>query len=285
MLSGKIHITGISLGCKLMISETIDRSSSEERGVEDKILWTRDLTLSFGALKAVDGVSIDVPRRKITLIIGPNGSGKTSLINTITGVYKPQSGSILYEGRDITGLPPHKINEMGIVRTFQIPQPFLRLTVLENLLISDRAIPRTSILDNMRRRAWVSKEVEVAEKAFKILRFLNLENVWDHYAYQLSGGQLKLLELGRALMNGARLIIMDEPVAGILPTLAHTIFEHMRKVVSELGVTILAIEHRLDIALRYVDHVYAMDRGKIIAWGSPEDVVNNPQVIESYLGG
>jgi branched-chain amino acid transport system ATP-binding protein len=285
MLSGKIHIKGISLGCKLMISETIDRSSNEERGVEDKILWTRDLTLSFGALKAVDGVSIDVPRRKITLIIGPNGSGKTSLINTITGVYKPQSGSILYEGRDITGLPPHKINEMGIVRTFQIPQPFLRLTVLENLLISDRAIPRTSILDNMRRRTWVSKEVEVAEKAFKILRFLNLENVWDHYAYQLSGGQLKLLELGRALMNGARLIIMDEPVAGILPTLAHTIFEHMRKVVSELGVTILAIEHRLDIALRYVDHVYAMHRGKIIAWGSPEDVVNNPQVIESYLGG
>jgi len=268
-----------------MISETIDRSSNEERGVEDKILWTRDLTLSFGALKAVDGVSIDVPRRKITLIIGPNGSGKTSLINTITGVYKPQSGSILYEGRDITGLPPHKINEMGIVRTFQIPQPFLRLTVLENLLISDRAIPRTSILDNMRRRAWVSKEVEVAEKAFKILRFLNLENVWDHYAYQLSGGQLKLLELGRALMNGARLIIMDEPVAGILPTLAHTIFEYMRKAVSELGVTILAIEHRLDIALRYVDHVYAMHRGKIIAWGSPEDVVNNPQVIESYLGG
>ncbi|MDT7888996.1 MAG: ABC transporter ATP-binding protein [Desulfurococcales archaeon] len=268
-----------------MVPEMVSRSNASDVGLEETILWTRDLILSFGALKAVDRVSISVPRRKITLIIGPNGSGKTSLINAITGVYRPQSGSVIYEGREITGLPPHKINDLGIVRTFQIPQPFLRLTVLENLLISDRTIPRTSILDNIRRRRWSPKEVEIAERVFKILRFLNLDGVWDYYAYQLSGGQLKLLELGRALVNGARLIIMDEPIAGILPTLAYTILEHMRKAVSELGVTILAIEHRLDIALKYVDHVYAMHRGRVIAQGSPEEVISNPQVIESYLGG
>jgi len=250
-----------------------------------KILWTRELSLSFGALRAVDRVSIEVPENRITLIIGPNGSGKTSLINVITGVYRPDSGSVIYDGMDITGMPPHKINEMGIVRTFQIPQPFLRLTVLENLLISDRSLSRVSLVESISRKRWVSREVEAGERAFKILKFLNLDRVWDQYAYQLSGGQLKLLELGRALMNGARLIIMDEPIAGILPSLAHTIFEHMRKAVSELGVTILAIEHRLDIALKYVDYVYAMHRGRIIAQGRPEEVIGNPLVVESYLGG
>jgi len=250
-----------------------------------KILWTREVSLSFGALRAVDRVSIDVPENMITLIIGPNGSGKTTLINVITGVYRPDSGSVIYGGRDITGMPPHKINEMGVVRTFQIPQPFLRLTVLENLLISYRGISRSSMLDSMARKRWAHREVEAGEKAYRILKFLNLDRVWDHYAFQLSGGQLKLLELGRALMNGARLVIMDEPIAGILPTLAHTIFEYMRKAVSELGVTILAIEHRLDIALKYVDLVYAMHRGRVIARGRPEEVVENPLVIESYLGG
>lgn len=248
------------------------------------LLRTIDLTLSFGALRAVDGVSIEVPERRITLVIGPNGSGKTSLINAISGIYKPDSGRIIYDGRDISGLPPHRINELGIARTFQIPQPFLRLTVLENLLISWRGIPRTSLLQNMGRR-WVWMEREAADHAFKVLRFLNLDRVWDQYAYQLSGGQLKLLELGRALMNGARLVIMDEPIAGILPTLAHSIFSYMRKAVEELGITILTVEHRLDIALKYVDHVYAMHRGKIIASGNPDAVVNNPLVIESYLGG
>lgn len=248
------------------------------------LLRTVDLTLSFGALRAVDSVSIDVPERRITLIIGPNGSGKTSLINTISGVYKPDSGKVIYDGRDITGLPPHKINELGIVRTFQIPQPFLKLTVLENLLISWRGISRNSLLESLG-RGWIQREREAAEQAFKVLKFLNLDRVWDQYAYQLSGGQLKLLELGRALMNGAKLVIMDEPVAGILPTLAHNIFNYMRRAVEELGVTILTVEHRLDIALKYVDHVYAMHRGRIIASGSPEEVINSPLVIESYLGG
>lgn len=248
------------------------------------LLRTRDLTLSFGALRAVDGVSIDVPERRITLIIGPNGSGKTSLINAISGIYRPSSGSVIYDGMDITGLPPHRINELGIVRTFQIPQPFLRLTVLENLLISWRGISRTSLIESVGRK-WIQRERDAAERAFAILKFLNLDRVWDQYAFQLSGGQLKLLELGRALMNGARLVIMDEPVAGILPTLAHNIFSYMRKAVEELGITILTVEHRLDIALKYVDQVYAMHRGRVIASGPPESVISNPLVIESYLGG
>lgn len=248
------------------------------------LLVTEDLSKSFGALRAVDGVSIEVLERRISLVIGPNGSGKTTLVNLITGVYRPDSGRIFYNGAEITGLPPHKINRLGIVRTFQVPQPFLRLTVLENLLISSPEIPRESVLRNMG-RSWARGEEEVAERAFKVLDFLNLSSVWDHYAYQLSGGQLKLLELGRAIMNGARLIIMDEPIAGILPSLAHDIFGYMRRSVEEYGVTILAVEHRLDIALRYVDLVYAMSRGRVVAKGPPDEVVRNPAVIESYLGG
>lgn len=248
------------------------------------LLATEDLSKSFGALRAVDGVSIEVPERRITLIIGPNGSGKTTLVNLIAGVYKPDSGKIFYRGAEITGLPPHKINRLGIVRTFQIPQPFLRLTVLENLLISSPEIPRESILRNVG-RSWTRREEEIADRAFKVLDFLNLGEVWDRYAYQLSGGQLKLLELGRAIMNGASLIIMDEPIAGILPSLAHDIFGYMRRSVEEYGVTILAVEHRLDIALKYVDLVYAMSRGRVVARGPPDEVVRNPAVIESYLGG
>ncbi len=255
----------------------------ERNAGNDIVLETSGLRKSFGALRAVDDVSMSVRDSMITLIIGPNGSGKTTLINTIAGVYKPDSGKVKFRGIDITGWPPYKINELGLVRTFQIPQPFTKLTVIENLLISSRDIDRVSISKNLLRK-WIEKESNLVKEAFNILKFLNLDKVWDHYAYELSGGQLKLLELGRALINKAKLIIMDEPIAGVAPTLAHSILGFMRKAITEYNVTFLIIEHRLDIALKYVDFVYAMHRGRIISSGVPDEVIKDPKVIESYLG-
>ncbi|MEM2187819.1 MAG: ABC transporter ATP-binding protein [Nitrososphaerota archaeon] len=248
------------------------------------LLKLRDLVKSFGGLRAVDGVSMDVLDRTLTILIGPNGSGKTTLINLITGIYKPDHGSIVFDGRDITGLPPHEIFRLGVARTFQIPQPFRKLTVLENLLVCCNN-PGESFLNAMRRSRWMKLEEEEVERAFKLLKLLNLDHLWDHESWKLSGGQMKLLEIGRALMSNARLLVMDEPVAGVNPTLAHEIFKSLLRLRDALGITIFMVEHRLDIALQYTDEAYVMASGKIISMGRPEDVVMDPQVIEAYLGG
>ena len=252
--------------------------------MSSEILKTKNLVKSFGGLRAVDGVSMDVQERTLTILIGPNGSGKTTLINLITGVYKPDQGRIMFDGRDITGLPPHEIFRLGVARTFQIPQPFRKLTVLENLLVCCNN-PGEGFISALRRRAWTKFEEEAIERAFKLLKLLNLDHLWDQESWKLSGGQMKLLEIGRALMSDARLLIMDEPVAGVNPTLAHEIFRSLVRLRDELGITIFMVEHRLDIALQYTDEAYVMASGKIISRGRPEEVVMDPQVIEAYLGG
>ncbi len=249
------------------------------------ILRTVDLVKRFGGIVAVNRVSIKVPEKGIVLIIGPNGSGKSTLVNVITGVYKADEGKVYFLDKDITNKPPHEIYKLGIVRTFQIPQPLKKLTVLENLLIADADHPGENPIKAMFQRAWVKKEQELVERAFKILKFLKLDHLWDVEAYKLSGGQLKLLEVGRALMAKAKLIVMDEPIAGVNPALAHEIFQRLCEIREAFGVSFLLIEHRLDIALRYVDYVYAMAQGRVIAEGKPDEVVNNPAVIEAYIGG
>lgn len=249
------------------------------------VLRTENLVKRFEGLVAVDHVDINVPEREVTLIIGPNGSGKTTLINTITGIYKADDGRVYFYSEDITNREPHEIYRLGVVRTFQIPQPFKKLTVIENLLLADAYHPGEDFIKTFLKRKWLKKEEELVEKAFKILEFLKLDHLWDEEAYKLSGGQLKLLEIARALMVNAKLIIMDEPIAGVNPVLAHEIFQRIQDLRSKLGITFLIIEHRLDIALKYVDYVYAMAHGKIVAKGKPEEVVNNPSVIEAYLGG
>jgi len=247
-------------------------------------LETIDLVKQFGGLRAVDRVSIKVPVKKIVLIIGPNGSGKTTLVNVISGVYKADGGKVKFMGMDITNWPPHKIYRVGLVRTFQIPQPLRKLTVLENVLLGEAYHPGENFIKALIELSWLKKEEELVERAFKILEFLKLDHLWDQESYKLSGGQLKLLEIGRALMANAKMILLDEPIAGVNPTLAHEIFRKIQEIRDKLGVTFLIIEHRLDIALKYVDYAYAMARGRVIAEGHPEEVVNNPQVIEAYIG-
>ena len=233
----------------------------------DSILSTRELVKNFGGIRAVDRVSIDVREKTTTMLIGPNGSGKTTLINLVTGVYKPDHGKIYFDGTEITGYPPHEVFRLGVARTFQIPQPFRKLTVLENLLVTQPGNPGEGFIKSMRRRNWKRFERESVEKAFRILKLLNLDHLWDQEAEKLSGGQMKLLEVGKALMAGAKLLIMDEPIAGVNPTLAHEVFKTFTRLRDELGVTLFLVEHRLDIALQYTDYVYVMATGSIIAEG------------------
>lgn len=249
-----------------------------------KGLITKDLRKTFGGLVALESVDIEVEKGLMTMLIGPNGSGKTTLINVIAGFYKPDKGSVWYNGREITGLPPHRLYEMGIVRTFQIPQPFLKLTVLENLMTAFRGNPGEGFFRALIKNSWLKKEESASEQAFELLRILNLDHLWNEESQKLSGGQTKLLEVGRALMCGAELLLMDEPAAGINPVLAHEVFDHLKEIGQKLGITFLVVEHRLDVALKYVDYVYAMARGTIISKGEGDEVLNDPAVIESYLG-
>jgi len=239
----------------------------------------------FGGLVALNDVSISIPEKQLTIIIGPNGSGKTTLLNVISGIYKPDAGRVTYNGQEITGWPPHKVYDAGVVRTFQIATVFHKLTALENLLVVSRKHVGENLTKAIFKRTWMKQEEEVVKKAFDLLDLLNLSHLWNQPAGTLSGGELKLVEMGRALMSDPKVILTDEPVGSVNPKLAHDIFEHMVSLRDKLGITFLIIEHRLDIALDYVDYAYALHSGKVIAEGTPNEVTVDPTVIESYLGG
>jgi branched-chain amino acid transport system ATP-binding protein len=238
----------------------------------------------FGSLRAVDDVSVSVEEKSLTILIGPNGSGKTTLINTIAGLYHADTGKVFFNGRDITTLQSHEIYKLGLARTFQIPSLFGKLSVLENAMVAAKGNPGENFLRSMIRGSWIKKEREVAESSFKTLSVVGLYSMWDKPAESLSGGQMKLLEIGRALMGGAKVVLLDEPISGVNPKLAHEIFETLISLRRDLGVTFFIIEHRLDIALQYIDTVVAMAYGKLIAAGKPELVMADPRLIEAYLG-
>lgn len=264
------------------------RKETPETTGKNVILKTINLTKRFEGLVAVNSVSIEIPREKITLLIGPNGAGKTTLVNVCVGVLKPDGGRVLYypdenSEVDITGKPPHEIYKLGFVRSFQIPQPFLALTVLENVLVAFKN-PGENPIKAVIRSSWKTYEEELVERAFKILKLVGLEDQWDVEAHRLGAGQLKMLEIARALATNARLIALDEPIGGTDPAFAKGIFVKLREILKTTKVTFLVIEHRIDIALPYSDHVYVMDRGKIVAEGDPDSILKNPKVAEIYIG-
>lgn len=248
------------------------------------LLKTDNVKKKFGGVVALNGVSVSVKKSTLTMIIGPNGSGKTTLINVISGIYKPDEGKVEYNGLNITGKPPHEIYKMGIVRTFQIPLLFTNLTVLENLLVAARVNEGEKFLNAILKTKWLKREEELVEKAYRILELLNLDHLWNQPVFKLSGGQMKLIEVGRALMSDPQLVLMDEPIAGVNPKLAHEIFDYIVYLKSKLNLSFLIVEHRLDVALQYVNYVYAMHRGRVVAEGSPEEVLENHEVSKAYLG-
>ena len=238
----------------------------------------------FGGLTVLDGIDMEIEQGKLYQLIGPNGSGKTTLINVVSGLLKPDDGKIIFDGTDITQKGLFDTYKTGLVRTWQIPQPFNTLTTMENFLISSSGNAGESFLIAPLKSKWKNDEKRIADKAMEIMEMVSLVEQKDTLSQNLSGGQQKLLELGRAMMSDASMILMDEPIAGVNPTLAHEIFDKISSLCKKQKITFLIVEHRLDIALQYADHVFAMNRGKIIAQGSSDDVIKHPKVMESYLG-
>ena len=248
------------------------------------ILSISGVTKHFGGLTVLDGIDMEIEQGKLYQLIGPNGSGKTTLINVVSGLLQPDSGKIVFDEVDITHKGLFDTYKTGLVRTWQIPQPFNSLTTMENFLISSTGNSGESFLVAPLKSKWKNDEKKITDKAIEIMEMVNLLDQKDIPSQNLSGGQQKLLELGRAMMSGASMILMDEPIAGVNPTLAHEIFEKIVDICKKQKITFLIVEHRLDIALQYADHVFAMNQGKIIAEGSSDEVIKHPKVVESYMG-
>jgi branched-chain amino acid transport system ATP-binding protein len=245
------------------------------------LLEVRDAVVRFGGVAAVDGASIAAPPGSITGLIGPNGAGKTTLFNLIAGAIRPAAGQVRFEGRSLTALPAEARLAAGLGRTFQIPRPFPELTVLENLMVA--APPGAMLAAALAPRRTRARELAARERAETILERLALTRLARDPARVLSGGQRKLLELGRVLMAAPRMILLDEPAAGVNPALLEAIGHHLAALRDE-GIGLLMVEHNMGFISGLCDRVYAMESGRIIAEGSAAEVLADPRVAASYLG-
>ncbi len=250
------------------------------------MLEVQSVSKSFGGIRALRDCSLVVRRGTITGIIGPNGAGKSTLFSIISGFLRPDHGRILLEGREVTGLPPHRLFHRGLMRTFQIPHVFDRMTARENLLL----VPPQQLGENLL-AAWLAwkrvrrQERELLAQADGVLERIGLAEVADELAGNLSGGQKKLLELGRALMSPCRMLLLDEPGAGVNRTLMARLGELIRTLHAREGYTFCIIEHDMDLVARLCDPVIVMAEGSVLAGGSFAEVRRDPRVREAYLGG
>lgn len=252
--------------------------------MSDTILAARNVSRSFGLLKAVDDVSLDIRRGSITGLIGPNGAGKSTLFNVLTGALKPDSGQVLLEGQDVTGLPPDRLFGRGLARTFQIPRPFARMSVLENVMLAPTGQVGETITGPFLSRARMREEEKrVRDKALHVLEFVTLLPLADHPAGKISGGQMKLLELARVLMGDPVLILLDEPAAGVNPVLTETLIGKIEEL-NRQGTTFVIIEHDMDFVMRHCDPVIALAEGRVVFQGTSEEALANPVLLDAYLG-
>lgn len=247
-------------------------------------LSLKDVEKSFGSVKAVDGVSMDIKRREIAGLVGSNGAGKTTLFNLITGFLSIDSGEIIFSDKNITGLRSHEISRQGIVRTFQIPRELSRMSVMENMLLAPKNQVGESWWKALLRWDKVKEqENDLREKAESILEFFELSHLKDEYAGALSGGQKKLLEMSRALMLNPELILLDEPFAGVNPTLTNKLIDYLKELRDD-GLTFIVIEHDLPVIDEITDHIFVMEEGRIISKGNLDEIRNDERVLETYLG-
>lgn len=249
------------------------------------MIVVEDLHRHFGGFRAVDGASLEIKTGSITGLIGPNGAGKTTLFNVIAGRLPPTSGRVFMDGEDITGLPPHDLFAKGLLRTFQIAHEFSSMTVRENLMMVPAAQKGENLWNTWFSRAAIAaEEASIRAKADEVLEFLTITHLADEKAGNISGGQKKLLELGRTMMVDAKIVFLDEVGAGVNRTLLNTIGDAIIRLNKERGYTFCVIEHDMDFIGRLCDPVICMAEGKVLAQGTLAQVKNDDRVIEAYLG-
>lgn len=249
------------------------------------MIVVENLVKTFGGFRAVDGATLSISEGSITGLIGPNGAGKTTLFNVIAGVLPPTDGKVTMKGEDITGLPPHTLFHKGLLRTFQIAHEFSSMTVRENLMMVPGAQSGETLWNSwFGRKRIADEERALLSKADEVLEFLTIDHLKDEKAGNLSGGQKKLLELGRTMMVDARIVFLDEVGAGVNRTLLNTIGDAIIRLNKERGYTFVVIEHDMDFIGRLCDPVICMAEGKVLAEGTLDEIKANEQVIEAYLG-
>jgi len=272
-----------------------DQSGSRDSDAEERPAETREevplrvdnVRKEFGGIVAVDNASFEVRSGTLTGLIGPNGAGKSTTFNCITGVHKPTAGEINFQGRDITNLAPNQVANRGLVRTFQIARELEEMTVLENMLLAPKGQRGEALWRSVMpvaRRSVVSQEKEILEDCWEMLEFFEIDHLADEYAGNLSGGQRKLLELARALLTEPTMLLLDEPFAGVNPSLEERLLEHIHDLRRE-GYTFLIVEHDMDLIMQNCEHIIVMHQGTVLTEGPPAEVKANEQVVEAYLGG
>ncbi len=251
----------------------------------DVLIEAVAVTKSFGGVQAVTGCSLGVARGSVTGLIGPNGAGKTTLFDTIAGTLVPDSGRIVFDGQDVAGMPPHDLFHRGLLRTFQIAREFSNLTTVENLMMVPPGQPGETLLDVWLKPGAVRRvERNVRQKAVEVIDFLGLNAVRNELAGNLSGGQKKLLELGRTMMVDAKAVLLDEVAAGVNRTLLKDLAGNIQRMNRELGYTFFVIEHDMDLISQLCDPVIVMAEGKVIAEGPMEEIRAMPEIIDAYFG-
>jgi branched-chain amino acid transport system ATP-binding protein len=246
----------------------------------------QNITKAFGGLVAVDDVSFEIPQGSIVSIIGPNGAGKTTFFNILTGLYKPTSGQLIFDGRDITRKRPDQITALGVARTFQNIRLFGTMTATENVMVGQHARMKAGLFGSILRPPWVSKEeITVTEKAHELLDYVGLHRrLHDLISVELSYGDQRRVEVARALASEPKLLLLDEPTAGMNPNESERFKEFMQMVREDRGLTILLIEHDMKVVMGVSEYITVLDHGEKVAEGEPQEVRENPRVIEAYLG-
>lgn len=258
--------------------------SSRRRDDSLVILEASGVSMDFGGLRAVSDLGFTVTEGQVLGILGPNGSGKTTVFNVLTGIYRPTGGTFTFKGQGITGLPPHRIAQLGIARTFQNIRLFADVSVLENILVGRHRLQRTTLWDALlRSRVMVKMELEAREKAKELLQFVDLEAKADEHARNLAYGEQRRLELARALASQPELLLLDEPTAGMGASEAVEIMELIRQI-RQMGITVVLIEHNMRVMMSTAEWIVAMDAGHKIAEGTPWEIQHNEKVIQAYLG-